>query len=254
MSISSEHDVLSCDRGLRRQAIVQSILVDVFEGRLETGRHLVTQDLAERFGVSHTPVREALIELAGIGILDIAPNRGAIVRRVSTKDVREISQVRRALECEAARSACGRIDPAELANLAVELRRLTTVPAKSRVRFVERARALDSRLHDLIAASCGNAFLTNELNRLKGLFRGLRDASYTRHKQCPGFNRLTEEAYEHLAIVEAIQAGDRHKAALAMSQHIKSGMRYWVDSLPSSAEVPPGTKRSKSKGSNGHAE
>src|SRR5439155_12484206 len=73
----------SCDHGLRRQAIVQSLLSDVFQGRLRAGQHLVTQALAERFGVSHTPIREALITLAGIGIIDLLPNRGAIVRPVT---------------------------------------------------------------------------------------------------------------------------------------------------------------------------
>src|SRR5215813_7049819 len=103
-----------CEHGLRRQAIVQSLLADVFHGRLRAGEHLVTQELAERFGVSHTPIREALISLAGIGILDLLPNRGAVVRRVTPNEVREVCQVRRVLECEATRSACGRCDLAAL--------------------------------------------------------------------------------------------------------------------------------------------
>src|ERR1700752_1585397 len=99
--------------GQRRQAIVQALLTDVFQGRLRAGTHLVTQELAERFGVSHTPIREALITLAGIGIIDLLPNRGAVVRRVTVEEVREVCQVRRVLECEATRSACGRIALAE---------------------------------------------------------------------------------------------------------------------------------------------
>jgi DNA-binding GntR family transcriptional regulator len=82
---------LQCDHGLRRQTIVQSLLSEVFQGRLRAGEHLVTQALAGRFGVSHTPVREALITLAGIGIIDLLPNRGAVVRAVTARDVREPS-------------------------------------------------------------------------------------------------------------------------------------------------------------------
>src|SRR5262249_8939914 len=93
-----QSEPLTCDHGLRRQAIVQSLLTDVFQGRLRAGQRLVTQDLAERFGVSHTPIREALIALAGIGIIDLLPNRGAVVRPVTAKDVREVCQVRRVLE------------------------------------------------------------------------------------------------------------------------------------------------------------
>src|SRR3954471_4405146 len=96
-------------RGHRRAALVHSLLGDVFSGRLRAGDHLVTQDVASRFGVSHTPVREALIALAGMGIIDLEPNRGAVVRRISVQEVREVCQVRRVLECEATRLACGRI-------------------------------------------------------------------------------------------------------------------------------------------------
>src|SRR5436305_1324669 len=121
---------LQCDHGLRRHTIVESLLADVFQGRLRAGEHLVTRELAERFGVSHTPIREALIMLAGIGVVDLLPNRGAVVRQVTANEVREVSQVRRALECEATRSACGRIDLGALHALAEELERLTAARAQ----------------------------------------------------------------------------------------------------------------------------
>jgi DNA-binding GntR family transcriptional regulator len=230
-------DTLTCDHGLRRQTIVQSVLADVFEGRIRAGQHLVTQELARRFGVSHTPIREALIALAGIGIIDLIPNRGAIVRRVTPKDVREICQVRRALECEATRHACGRIDVIELDALATDIKKLMAVKLSSAARFIGQARAVDSRLHDLVASSCGNAFLSAELGRLKILFRGLRDVSYTRHEERNDLRRLAEEAREHLAVVEALLAGDRREAARAMSRHIKSGVKYWSRALPDAAVV-----------------
>ena len=85
MGAPPEPQPLKFCRGLRRQAIVQSLLADVFHGRLRAGEHLVTQELAQRFGVSHTPIREALIALAGIGIIDLLPNRGAVVRRVTAE-------------------------------------------------------------------------------------------------------------------------------------------------------------------------
>src|SRR5579863_1045205 len=117
------------DHGLLRQKIVEQILADVFRGGLTAGRHLVTQELAARFGVSHTPIREALIAMAGIGIIDLLPNRGAVVRRVTARDVREIGQVRRLLECEAVRLACGRVEPGALAELAEGFRRQAELPA-----------------------------------------------------------------------------------------------------------------------------
>ncbi len=226
------------NRGQRRRAIVESLLADVFQGRLRAGQHLVAQDLAERFGVSQTPIREALIELTGIGIVDLSPNRGAVVRRVTAKEVRDILQVRRALECEATRRACGRIDLTELQEVADELRRLTAVSASTSLKdYIEEARAVDSRLHDLIASSSGNEFLANELNRLKLLFRAFRDITYTRREARHDYRRLAEEAREHLAIVEALQAGDAQSASRAMARHIRSGVKYWTRAMPSSNGV-----------------
>src|SRR5262249_6988188 len=171
MPLSREAERPKSDHGLRRQRIVQSILADVFEGRLRAGRHLVTQHLAERFSVSHTPIREALIALAGIGIVDLLPNKGAVVRKVTAKDVREFWQGGRALECRARRTAWGRVDLAELHPTADDLKKLRAFKPSAAARFIARARVVDTRLHDFIAPWCGNAFLANELTRLKTLFR-----------------------------------------------------------------------------------
>src|SRR5437870_2261070 len=83
----------------------------------------------------------------------------SLVPRGTGRDVREICQVRRALECEAVRAACGRIDAAELGALSAALEKLLAVKKRQRPGFIDEARQVDSRLHDAIAASCGNAFL-----------------------------------------------------------------------------------------------
>ncbi len=238
------------DHGLRRQAIVESLLADVFEGRLAAGQHLVTQDLAERFAVSHTPIREALVALAGIGIIDLVPNRGAIVRPVTSKDVREIAQVRRVLECEATRRACGRTDLGELESLAADLRKLVKAAARGGSRFIEEARAVDSRLHDLVAASCGNDFLAAELSRLKILFRAFRDVAWAYVTARNDYRRLGDEAQEHLAIVEALLASDAKEAARAMSRHIRSGVKYWSRAIPAVVESTASRSRHLPKTTN----
>jgi DNA-binding GntR family transcriptional regulator len=226
--------------------LVQSLLGDVFSGRVRAGDHLVTQDLADRFNVSHTPVREALIALAGIGIIDLVPNRGAVVRKVTVTEVREVCQVRRVLECEATRLACGRIALAELEALAVELRRMTTNRHPGPA-FIPEARALDTRLHDLIAESCGNAFLAHEIGRLKMLFRAFRDVAWEHDEARNDFRRLSQESGEHLVIVEALRAGDAGAARRAMSRHIRSGIKYWSRALP--ARTAEGNGRAPINGS-----
>jgi DNA-binding GntR family transcriptional regulator len=140
--------------------------------------------------------------------------------------------VRRALECEATRSACGRIDLSILHELADGLKRLMSVKPTSRLQFVEQARAVDSRMHDLIADSCGNTFLAKELSRLKMLFRAFRDVAWEKDEARSDSHRLAEESGEHLAIVDALLAGNSKEAAKAMARHIVSGARYWSRALP----------------------
>lgn len=234
MTVARSSKNLQCDHGQRRQAIVQSVLTEVFQSRLRAGQRLTTQKLAERFGVSHTPIREALIELAGIGIIDLLPNRGAVVRRVSVKDVREVYQVRRVLECAAVRSACGRINRRKLQSMSDEIEQLLAETAPNSARYIQQARDLDSRLHDLISSSCGNTFLGKELGRLKTLFRAFRDVAWEHDQAWNDYRRVTEEAREHLAIVEALLAGDGKEAARAMSRHILSGGKYWSNALRNS--------------------
>jgi DNA-binding GntR family transcriptional regulator len=227
VSAAKPNPPLQCDHGQRRQALVASLLTEVFQGRLRAGQHLVTQQLAQRFGVSHTPVREALIALAGIGIIDLLPNRGAVVRRVSARDVREVCQVRRVLECEAARRACGRIDPTALHAVADDIHQLKAVPPSAGDEYVRQAQVVDSRLHDLIAESCGNAFLANEIGRLKTLFRAFRDVAWAHDQARHDYHRIPQEADEHLAVVAALLQSDAPAAAAAMGRHIRSGARYW---------------------------
>jgi DNA-binding GntR family transcriptional regulator len=229
---------LRFDHGQRRQAIVESLIADVLQGRLRAGQHLGTQELAQRHGVSHTPIREALIVLAGVGVIDLLPNRGAVVRKVTAADVREVCQVRRVLECEATRRACGRVDRRELMSLGMELQRLMRGARQSKPAFIARARVLDDRLHDLIAASCGNRFLGRELGRLKILFRAFRDMAWAYEEMRSDFRRLAGEAKEHLAIVDALLAENAKEAAKAMAQHIRSGFKYWSRALPATTIDP----------------
>jgi DNA-binding GntR family transcriptional regulator len=239
MSASRVNKPLKCDHGLRRRVIVQSLLVEVFQGRLRAGQHLVTQELADRFGVSATPIREALIALEGIGIVDLLPNRGAVIRRVTADEVGEICQVRRVLECEATRSACGWIAPADLRALAADFKGLLAKAQAPGPGFLEEAGSADSRLHDLIAASCRNIFLANELGRLKILFRAFRDVTYARDESRFASGRFEAEAREHLAIVESLLAEDRKGAVRAMSRHIRTSVETWSRSLPGVVEAAP---------------
>jgi DNA-binding GntR family transcriptional regulator len=215
--------------GLRRQAVVDGLLKEILQGRLRPGQRLIVQALAERLGVGAMPIREALMVLTGIGVVEMRPNRGAVVRALGPAEVRGIYLVRRALECEAVRAACGRIAPEDLQALHEDLSRHLATGAGDRSASVQEARAVDNRLHDLIAASCGNPFLRDELERLKLLYRFFRDVAYDQEGPLNNYFRKDLAAREHLAIVEALMAGDLRRAVRAMSRHVLSALRYFSE-------------------------
>lgn len=222
--------IASCDHGLRRRMVAELLLSEIFNGTLRAGQRLVIKELSGRFQVSSTPIREALVQLEGIGIIDFAPNRGAVVREVTTADVREVCQVRRALECEATRRACGRIELSQLHELSDAFTRMMSAKQHGAT-FVHKARRLDSQLHDLITESCGNRFLAKEIGRLKLLFRAFRDAAWEQRLANHDYHRFAEEAREHLAIVDALIDGEAKRASQAMTRHIRAGVKYWSRGL-----------------------
>jgi DNA-binding GntR family transcriptional regulator len=227
-------------RGSLRQRVADRILTGVFRGLFRSGQHLVVQHLAESYQVSPTPVREALVELAGLGLVDLLPNRGAVVRPFGPQEVREISQVRRVLEVEAARCACGRLDRAGLGELERELTRLQGLTPGPE--WDIQIRAADTRLHGLIASSCGSTRLEVEVDRYLTLFRTLRDVSHARDAWS-NYSR-SNDVPEHLAIVRALLAEDAEMAALTMDRHIRSAARNLQEVVfagPEGPEAPEAT-------------
>jgi DNA-binding GntR family transcriptional regulator len=221
-------------RGSLRQQVTTRILTAVFQGRFRSGQRLVVQRLAELYEVSPTPVRESLVELAGIGIVDLLPNRGAVVRPFRPQEVRDISQVRRVLEVEAVRCACGQVDPKQLADLKRELTRLLRGPRDEQ--WDRDARAADTWLHGLIAESCGSVRLAAEIHRYLTLFRTLRDVSHQRD----AWNHYarSDDIAEHLEIVRALVAADPEEAARAMDRHIRSAAKALEDVVFGAAPEP----------------
>lgn len=226
MSRASKSTSLKLSHGERRVHIVRAIVEKIVMAELKPGDRLITQDLANEFGVSLTPIREALAELAGVGIVDLHPNRGAIVHQFSAREIFEVCRVRRALECEAVRGAISRI-PDELIRKISEELELLRGQVDFGKRSVRKAQELDSRLHETIAAHSGNRFLSRELQRLGLLFRSLRDSSWSEVSQRDAQKRLKEEADEHLDISQAIEQRNVRRAVRAMSRHIAMSAKYW---------------------------
>jgi DNA-binding GntR family transcriptional regulator len=209
-------------RGHLREQVMSRILAAVFQGQFRSGQRLIVQQLSGRYQVSTTPVREALLELAGLGIVDLLPNRGAIVRPFGPREVREISQIRRVLEVEAVRCACGRIADEALSALERELKRLEAMsPSPS---WAQDARAADTSLHGLIAAACDSSRLRAEIDRYVALWRTLRNVSQQRDVRI-NYEHVPVALAEHLAIVRALRESDPEESARSMDRHIHSAAR-----------------------------
>ena len=202
-------------RGTIRNQVVRSLLSAVVSGRFSAGHRMVVQTLAAELGVSATPIREALVELAGIGVVDILPNRSAVCRRFDRAEIRGIYQIRRVLEVEAAHEACGKIPAASLLRLEQEFvglgaSRLGT-PDWSR-----RAMTVDIELHRLISTHVASGRLTDEINRYNQLVQVVREVvDNDLHAQEVAVS-------EHLQIVRALLSNQPTDAAAAMDRHIRS--------------------------------
>ena len=107
-----------------RHHVVQRLLKAIFSGELAAGTRLIASKLAARLGVSATPIREALVELEQSGIVELLHHRGAVVKPFGRDELREFYAVRRLLECEAVRLACGHVDYEVLSLLQGDLERL----------------------------------------------------------------------------------------------------------------------------------
>jgi DNA-binding GntR family transcriptional regulator len=200
-------------RSAIRHNLADLLLLDVFTRKLPAGSRLIVQKLTSQFGVSSTPVREALVELESIGIVEFVHNRGVVVKPFGRRQLREIYQLRKVLEVEATRGATGNIDPQELQALDKELAKLqrSSVVRKD---WADREMASDRKLHGLVAAHCGSNRLTEEIRRYERLVQVIRDIVG---------NELRAQQVavdEHRKIVSALIENDPQRAAEAMGEHI----------------------------------
>jgi len=201
-------------QGKLRISVAKQVLAGVLRGEIK-GPWLVEQDLADRFGVSRTPIREAIAELARLGLVEQYPNRGAQLLPLGPVQLRELYSVRAIMEMEATRLVASRFDVNEFTDLK---QRLEALLAKTRrgLKWSQAEIELDHRFHELIAARCGNDRLAREIARYFELAEVMREMMRSDTAvQARGMQ-------EHIRVFDALIAGDAEAAALAMRQHIES--------------------------------
>lgn len=180
-------------------------------GELRPGSRLTEVDLAQRLGISRTPVREALHRLHAMGLAEHGPQRGLIVAHLSYDQLRQLFAVREGLEGMATRLAAEHASRAEVVLLRelVEGDRGISDPVK----LLERNKSL----HRQIVQASHNQFMIEALGNLRVHLSLLPGSTYAN----PGRIAMAQE--EHEEIVAAIEAGDGDRAERAARRHILSG-------------------------------
>jgi len=204
-------DVLAPSSTRRSGQLSEEIEERIVTGAYPPGTRLDEQELADSFGVSRTPVREALIQLASIGLVEIKPRRGATVPEVGADRVCEMFEVMAELEAMCGRLAARRITPSEQyalqqAHHACEAARDANTP--------DVYYQLNEVFHQRIYDASHNAFLAEQATALHRRLRPYR------RLQLRVRNRMASSFNEHQAIVDAIVKGDSDLAATQLRAHV----------------------------------
>lgn len=213
-------------RGEAVDHVVARLRQGILEGRYVPGQRLIARDLTEDIGVSRGPIREALWRLAAEGLIELVPNRGAVVRHLSRKQVKDLFQVRENLEGLAARLAAQRID--EGTNRALFDKVWDQVRYKGRELpwnlFIKQNRLY----HHTIVAIGGNEQLCSLIEYLQ-----LPIVMFQIGQAMQPENADISHQ-DHARVAEAILAGNADAAEQAMRAHLRRS-HEWIVKLPDSA-------------------
>ena len=191
--------------------LVPLIEDDIVEGRLLPGTRLDEAGLAERHGVSRTPVREALLRLGETGLVEVRARRGAVVARLEPHAVAEMFEVMAEIEAYAGRLAARRARPEEIEALVRAHGGCTRAEAHG---DTDAYYAANERFHRLIYLASGNRFLCQEANRMHTRLKPYR------RLQLRAPRRLAASLGEHETVLEALRSGNGDGAATALRGHI----------------------------------
>lgn len=204
-----------------RSSIVETLQAAVTSGQLEPGQVYSAPKLAAQFGVSATPVREAMLDLVRDGLVDAVPNRGFRVRELSDRELDELCEVRLMIEVPTvSRVAAMEIDGATLGRLRALARETET--AANAVDLVTHSRA-DLEFHTQLIALAGNTNLVALVRDLRKRSRLHGLALRTNHEQ------LIESAREHNSLVDLVANHDSLAVEALMTKHISDVRKVWSD-------------------------
>jgi DNA-binding GntR family transcriptional regulator len=183
----------------------------ILTGELEPGQRLIEREIADRLGVSRTPLRECIRKLESEGLVEHLPRKGCVVRRVSVSEVVEVFMIRSSLEPLASRLAAERRTPRDVARMKKILTELQSAVV----------RGDQSATHDFHVLFHDTIFRVARSPRLAGMLKTLMHQSFWYARVAYSIPGRTEQAQvEHAALLEAIEAGDSDLAESRSREHV----------------------------------
>lgn len=205
-----------------RDVVFNTLRRAILRGELKPGERLMEIRLANKLGVSRTPIREAIRKLELEGLVLMVPRKGAEVAEITEKNLRDVLEVRCALEELAVQLACDRIDPERMQQLLDAAAHFRDILGTADITELGEA---DEAFHDVIFRATDNRRLIQLLNNLREQMYRYR-IEYLKKKEC--YPQLLEE---HAAIIQAIREHDKAKATEITVQHINNQVDTVVDTL-----------------------
>ena len=205
-----------------RDVVFNTLRQAFLRGELKPGERLMEIQLANKLGVSRTPIREAIRKLELEGLVLMIPRKGAEVAEITEKNLRDVLEVRGALEELAVRLACDRIDKEGIENLKKAAKGFEAVLDSEDITKIAEA---DVAFHDIIYLATDNQRLIQLLNNLREQMYRYR-VEYLKQKEWH-----PKLLAEHQDIIRAIENRERDKAASITSQHIDNQVEAVIDIL-----------------------
>ncbi len=212
-----------------RERIVEFIKDAVISGSLKPGERVPESEIAERFGISRTPIREAFRQLESEGFLIMTPRKGAVVSPITDKDVREFYAIKSLLEGYAAEKACMELTDKEIK----KLKDLNAEMEKSQEKGnVKNFFKLDNQFHEVFIKGCRNEKLCALIHQLVEQFERFRITALS----LPG--RMQNSVMQHKEIIEAIEDKKTDLVATLVRANAESNCEVLVrELLKESAET-----------------
>lgn len=197
-----------------REQIASSLRESIINGELPPGQKLTEPELAERLGISRTPIREAFRQLESEGFLTVIPRRGAVVSTITAKEIHDFYELKSLLEGYAARVTAEKITPKDIEKLKRLNDQLKGLAEKG---HVEAFFKKNEEFHNCFLQLCGNDKLIEIRDNMVNRFLGFRMATLS----MPG--RLMESVKQHRSIIKAFQRKDGRLAEAVVVEHALLG-------------------------------